>query len=120
MEVDVDGDSQNDDTNVKRPRLDGKSVLCDSGQTSASNKLTQEDVLCKFKDVISVVPKYSASDFRSLLIEKQKSFSAQAVEDSVSSEGATDVDSNRLQKIINAFCHPEVISRIKDKILMQV
>jgi hypothetical protein len=112
--------SQDDKTDVKkRPRLAGKSDTYDCGQTSTSNKLTQEEVLNKFKDVISVVPKYSASEFRSLLVEKRKSFSAQATED-VSSEGATDVDSHRLQDIINAFCHPEVISKIKDKILMQV
>ncbi|XP_021915181.1 HSPB1-associated protein 1 isoform X2 [Zootermopsis nevadensis] len=118
-EMDPGVGDQDDDTNVKkRPRLAGQSDVYDCGQTLASSNLTQEEVLNKFKDVISVVPKYSASEFRSLLIEKQKSFSAQAVED-VLSEGATDVDSNRLQHIINAFCHPEVISKIKDKILIQ-
>jgi hypothetical protein len=50
-------------------------------------------------------------------MEKQKSFPVQNMGD-VSSSGVVDVDTNRLQDIINAFCHPEVISKIKDKILM--
>jgi hypothetical protein len=119
-ELDLVVGSQNDNTNIKkRPRLAGDSGTYDCGQTSVSNKLTQEEILNKFKDVISVVPTYSASEFRSLLVEKQKLFSAQATDD-VSSEGAIDADSHRLHDIINAFCHPEVISKIKDRILMHI
>jgi hypothetical protein len=80
--------------------------------------LTQEEVLYKYKDIINVVPKHSVSEFRSLLMEKQKSFPSQSTGDI--SSGAVDIDTNRLQDIVNAFCHPEVISKIKDKILMQV
>lgn len=101
----------------KRPRLDGQSDLYVCGQTP--DKLTQEEVLYKYKDIISVVPKYSVSEFRSLLMEKQKSFPAQNMGD-ISSSGVADADMNRLQDIVNAFCHPEIISKIKDKILMQV
>ncbi|PNF33361.1 hypothetical protein B7P43_G04154 [Cryptotermes secundus] len=100
----------------KRSRLDGESDLYVCGQTS--NKLTQEEVLYKYKDIISVVPKYSVSEFRSLLMEKQKSFPAQNM--GGISSGVADADMNRLQDIVNAFCHPEIISKIKDKILMQV
>jgi hypothetical protein len=102
----------------KRPRMDGESDLYVCGETP-SNKLTQEEVLYKYKDIISVVPKYSLSELRSLLMEKQKSFPAQNIRD-ISSSGVGDVDMNRLRDIVNAFCHPEVISKIKDKILMQV
>jgi hypothetical protein len=101
----------------KRPRMDGESDVYVCGET-ATNKLTQEEVLYKYKDIISVVPKYSLSEFRSLLKEKQRSFPAQNIEDI--SSGVGDVGMNRLRDIVNAFCHPEVISKIKDKILMQV
>ncbi|PNF33363.1 hypothetical protein B7P43_G04154 [Cryptotermes secundus] len=112
-ELDVNVDSQ---SMKKRSRLDGESDLYVCGQTS--NKLTQEEVLYKYKDIISVVPKYSVSEFRSLLMEKQKSFPAQNM--GGISSGVADADMNRLQDIVNAFCHPEIISKIKDKILMQV
>ncbi|GFG32651.1 hypothetical protein Cfor_12761 [Coptotermes formosanus] len=118
LDVDI-GSESGHCGNEKRPRLDGKSDLCIHENTSASNKLTQEDVLHRFKDVISVVPKYSVSEFRSLLTEKQKSFCSQNVE-GVSWEGAADEHLKRLQGIINAFCHPEVISKVKDRILTQV
>lgn len=108
----VNDGSQDGHTSVKkRPRLEE--------ETSVSNKWTQEEVLYKFKDIISVVPKYSVSEFRSLLMEKQKLFPVQTMED-ISTESAASVNGNRLQDIINAFCHPEVISKAKDKILMQV
>jgi hypothetical protein len=81
--------------------------------------LTQEEVLYKYKDIISIVPKYSVSEFRSLLMEKQKSFPAQNMGD-ISSSVEADADMNRLRDIVNAFCHPEIISKIKDKILMQI
>lgn len=115
LDVDVGSESGNE----KRPRLDGKSDLCIHGHTSASNKLTQEEVLHRFKDVISVVPKYSVSEFKNLLTEKQKSFCSQDVE-GVSWEGAACEHVKRLQYVINAFCHPEVISKVKDRILTQV
>lgn len=111
-ELDVNMDSQ---SMKKRPRLDGESDLYVCGQTS--NKLTQEEVLYKYKDIISVVPKYSVSEFRSLLMEKQKSLPARNMG---GISGVADADMNRLQDIVNAFCHPEIISKIKDKILMQV
>ena len=116
----VDVGSESDYTgNEKRPRLDGKSDLCIHGHTSASNKLTQEEVLHRFKDIISVVPKYSVSEFRNLLTEKQKSFCSQDVE-GVSWEGAAGEHVKRLHDVINAFCHPEVISKVKDRIVTQV
>lgn len=118
--LDVDVGSESDYAgNEKRPRLDGKSGLCIHGHTSASNKLTQEEVLHRYKDVISVVPKYSVSEFRNLLTEKQKSFCSQDVE-GLSWESAADEHVKRLQDLINAFCHPEVISEVKDRILSQV
>jgi hypothetical protein len=52
-------------------------------------------------------------------MEKQKSFPAQNMGD-ISSSGVADVEMNRLRDVVNAFCHPEVISKIKDKILMHV
>ena len=116
--VDVGSESDYPGTG-KRPRLDGKSDPCVHGHTSASNMLTQEEVLCRFKDVISVVPKYSVSEFRGLLTEKQKPFFSQNVE-GVSWGDAADEHGKRLQDLINAFCHPEVISKVKDKILTQV
>lgn len=114
-ELDVNVGSQ---SMKKRPRLDEESDLYVCGQTSSS-KMTQEEVLYKYKDIISVVPKYSVSEFRCLLMEKQKSFPAQIMGD-ISPSGVADVEMNRLRDIVNAFCHPEVISKIKDKILMQV
>lgn len=118
-QLDVDVGSGSEYTgNEKRPRLDGKSELCVLAQTSASSQLTQEEVLYKYKDVISVVPKYSVSEFRNLLTEKQKSFCSQDVE-SLSWEGAAGEHVKRLQDVINAFCHPEVISKVKDRILTQ-
>jgi hypothetical protein len=118
--LDVVVGSGNDYTgNEKRPILDGKSDLCIHEHTSVSNQLTQEEVLHKYKDIISVVPKYSVSEFRNLLTEKQKSFCLQDVED-LSWEGAADEHVKRLQDVINAFCHPEVISKVKDRILTQV
>jgi hypothetical protein len=97
--------------------MDGDSDLHVCGE-APSNKLTQEEVLYKYKDIMSAVPKYSLSEFRSLLMEKQKPFPAQNIRDI--SSGVDDVDTNRLRNIVNAFCHPEVISKIKDKILMEV
>ena len=118
--LDVDVGSESDYSgNEKRPRLDGKSDPCSHGHTSASNKLTQEEVLHRYKDVISVVPKYSVSEFRNLLTEKQKSFCSQDVE-GLSWEGAAGEHVKILQDVINAFCHPEVISEVKDRILTQV
>jgi hypothetical protein len=35
-------------------------------------------------------------------------------------EGATGEHVKSLQDVINAFCHPEVISEVKDRILTQV
>lgn len=118
--LDVDVVSESGYTgNEKRPRLDGKSDLCIHGHTSASNKLTQEEVFHRYKDVISVVPKYSVSEFRNLLTEKQKTFCTQDAE-GLSWEGAAGEHVKRLQDVINAFCHPEVISKVKDRILTQV
>jgi len=118
--LDVDAGSESGYTgNEKRPRLDEKSDLCIHGHTSASNKLPQEEVLHRYKDVISAVPKYSSSEFRNLLTEKQKSFCSQDVE-GVSWECAAGEHVKRMQDVINAFCHPEVISKVKDRILTQV
>jgi len=118
--LDVGVSSKSDYTgSEKRPRLDGKSDLCIHGHISASNKLTQEEVLHRYKDVMSVVPKYSVSEFRNLLTEKQKAFCSQDVE-GISWEGADGEHVKRLQDVINAFCHPEVISKVKDRILTQV
>jgi len=96
-----------------------QNLICVFMDTHLHQILAQEEVLHMYKDVISAVPKYSFSEFRNLLAEKQKSFCSQDVE-GLSWECAAGEHVKRLQDVINAFCHPEVISKVKDRILKQV
>ncbi|XP_069689050.1 HSPB1-associated protein 1 isoform X2 [Periplaneta americana] len=99
------GDFMLDATSSKKPKLVKDSETQFYGETS------EEDFLSKFKNFISIVPKYSAAHCRSLLHEKWKQFTLQK------KETALAADDNKLLDVVNAFCHPDVIAKVKDRIL---
>ncbi|PSN48234.1 hypothetical protein C0J52_03590 [Blattella germanica] len=77
---------------------------------SHSGRLSVEEFLNNYKESIKPVPKYTTAEFKHLLKEKWNRFGEEAVL-------TTQANKNTIHDIVNAFCHPDVISKVKDMLL---
>ena len=106
-----ENDQDENDQNIsKNPKIDDTYV-----QNSSHSKLSEDEFLHKYKDIIKPVPKYELSELKMLFEDKRKSFASQNIE-----TAETVTNKNTTCNIINAFCHPDVITEVKKNILQQI
>ncbi|XP_067007946.2 HSPB1-associated protein 1 homolog isoform X2 [Anabrus simplex] len=99
-------------SNVKKPEAEvaniPEKVIMDMGEHSGSSDKTIVDVT-KYKDIITPIRQWTVLKFRKFLLKKRKRFKTKKIKRISKSHLDT-----ATERLINAFCHPDVISKVKD------